>query len=334
MTRFSCFTHHVNDSQAESFSTSMQGTHNGSTICRTNLDFEKYVRLRFCHCSEYRNPNQSSSFSLPTTLRLSGSMLLLTTDPDSAYYHTVVMHLFRPFLKVDLTNSKVSPRDICTSCARNGTSLMGTHRRIYGLRRVPVVSTHILLSTSIIHMLTLPNSLSAQDLALSITCLREMSSNYAFCTRCLHIIMTLSQQWNIQLPSGIAQIAYNLPPEVPKSLPDPQGSGFPLTLYPSAPDLSQQHTNSHIQDSPNGFPFAAVKCNPTPFATSAYLFWSPFPNFGAPLQAHRSPMDILAMIDVPINDWNQWSRDGFRRAQLEDPMLGPPTYNHINGPWA
>lgn len=86
---------------------------------------------------------------------------------------------------------------------------MGTYRQIYGLRRVPVLATHILLLTSIIHLLNLPSPLSAQDFTLNITCLRGITTNHAFATRCLDIIMALSPQWNIHLPPEIAQIVYD-----------------------------------------------------------------------------------------------------------------------------
>ncbi|CAF9926531.1 MAG: hypothetical protein ALECFALPRED_003464 [Alectoria fallacina] len=252
-----------------------------------------------------------------------------------AYYHTVVLHLFRPFLKVDLKNSQVSPRDICTSCARKAASLFGTYRQIFGLRRVPLIATHILLSTSIIHLLNLPNASSARDLALSITCLREISANHAFANRSLDIVMALSQQWNIHLPSEVAQMAYDLPPEVPMSLLDPQRCGSATTYLSSVSDHSQQQDHIHTRDVANGFPFSAVINSPRPFATPADMFWSPFTDHSVPLQAHQQndPMDISAMLDVPNNDFDQLSRDGFRVAQFEDPFLGPPAYNHINDHW-
>lgn len=251
-----------------------------------------------------------------------------------AYYHTVVLHLFRPFLKVDLANSKISPRDICTSCASTGSSIFGTYRQLYGLRRVPLTATHILLSTSIIHLLDLPNASSAQDLFLSVTCLRGISANHAFAVRSLHIIMALSRKWNIHLPSEVAQIAYDLPPEIPTSLPDPQGSGNALGHLSSTLDHYQQQ-NIHTKDVTNGVPFSAVKNSPRPFATPADMFWSPFPDHSVPLQAHlqNGPMDISAMLDVPNNDWDQLSRDGFRVAQLGDPIFDPPAYGHLNDHW-
>ena len=101
------------------------------------------------------------------------------------------------------------------------------------------------------------------------------------------------------------------------------------------PDLSQQEDDIYTKDVASGFPFSAVKNSPRPFATPADMFWSPFPDHSVPLQAHQQngPMDISAMLDVPNNNWDQLSRDGFRVAQLGVPLLGPPAYDHINGHW-
>ncbi len=333
MTLSSCSTRRVTDLRARSFLTFMQDTHDGSTTSQTNSDWGKYLHLTFSCCSKSRNLMHLRLFSLSCCACLWNG-LLFTTNSDSAYYHTVVLHLFRPFLKVDLTNSKISPRDICTSCARNGASIIGKYRQIYGLRRVPLIATHILLSTSIIHLLNLPNPSSAQDLALSITCLREMSANHDFATRGLDIVMALSKQWNIHLPSEVVQIAYDLPPKVPTSVPDPQGYRAALTHLSSESNNSQHQDMFHVKDVVSGFPFSAVHNIPRPFAT-ADMFWSPFPDHSVPLRAHQQsgPMAISAMLDVPTNESDQLSRDGFRVAQLGDPILGPPAYNNINGDW-
>ena len=334
MTLSSCSTRHVSDLRARSFLTFMPGTRDGSTICQTNSGCGKFLHLTFSCCSKCRNLMRLQTLPF-LCCACRWNISLLSTDYDSAYYHTVVLHLFRPFLKVDLTNSKVSPRDICTSCANNATSLVGTYRQIYGLRRVPIIATHILLSTSIIHLLNLPNLSSAQNLALNITCLHGISANHAFAIRSADIIMALSRQWNIHLPSEVTQIAYDLPPEVPASLQDPQASGNGFTYLSSVPDDAQQQDNVHPKDVTIGLPFSAVKNSPRPFATPADMFWSPFPDHSVPLQAHEQngPMDISAMLDVPNNGWDQLSRDGFRVAQLGDPILSPPAYSHINSHW-
>lgn len=39
------------------------------------------------------------------------------------------------------------------------------------------------------------------------------------------------------------------------------------------------------------------------------------------------------MLDVPNNDWDQLSRDGFTMAQLEDPTLRSLIHNHVNSHW-
>lgn len=141
--------------------------------------------------------------------------------------------------------------------------------------------------------------------------------------------MALSRQWSIHLPSEITQIAYDLPPEVPTSLSDPQVAS---THIPCVPDSSQQEDNFYAKDVAGLFPFSAVKNSPRPFTTPADMFWSPFPDHSVPLQAHETngPMDISAMLDNPNNDWNQFTRDGFRVA---DPVLGPLAYDNINGHW-
>lgn len=314
-----CSTRLVSDLRARSFLTFMQDTRGGSGICPTLSDCRIFLRLRFSFCSKCGFPCSLTWINSP-----------------SAYYHTMILHLFRPFLKVDLTNSKISPRDICTSCARNVGSLIGTYRQIYGLRRVPLIATHILLSTSIIHLLNLPNPSSGQDLTLSITCLREISANHRCAIRSLHIVMALSQQWNVHLPSEVAQIAFESSPEIPTNLPDPQGYGNTLTHLFSVPDRSQQPGIIHAKDMANGFPFSAIVNSPSPCATPADMFWSPFPDHSVPLQAHQQngPMDISAMLDVPNNDWDQLSRDGFRLAKFRDPITGIPAYDHIDGQWA
>ena len=329
MKLFSCFTPRVSDIRARSYLISMQDTRNGSTLYRTDLDYGKSPHLICLYYSKYGNSGVSSCF---IRLHLPRNRSLFPADPDSAYYHNVVLHLFRPFLKVDLKNSKISPRDICISCARNAASLIGDYRQIYGLRRVPLITTHILLSISIIHLLNVPNPSAVQDLDLCITCLRESSRNHVFANRAVHVIMALSHQWDIQLPPEIIQRAHDLPSEIRANLTDPQVSGYPFTHLSSVTGQSQQD-NLYTKDHAYGFPPSAVKNSPTPLAASTDMFWSPFPNSCVPLQAHEQsgPMDISAMLDVPHNSWDQLSRDGFMMAQLGDPIPDPP---HINGNWA
>jgi hypothetical protein len=68
-------------------------------------------------------------------------------------YHTIIVHLFRPMLKVDLVHSDVHPRDICTEAANNVSAIVRTYRRFYDFRVAHLVIPHILLSVCIVHLL-------------------------------------------------------------------------------------------------------------------------------------------------------------------------------------
>ena len=122
------------------------------------------------------------------------------------------------------------------------------------------------------------------------------------------------------------------------SLPDPLGSRFPLMHRSTVRDYAQQQPQTDIsKDLVNGIPFSAMKNRLKPLATPAAnrFFWSPFADFSVPLQAHQQngPMDISAMLDGPGNERDRLSRDGFRMAQLEDPIINSPAYNDLNGQW-
>ncbi len=260
------------------------------------------------------------------------------------YYHTVVLHLFRPFLKVDLTNSRLSPREICTSCAEYTASLLSTYRQTYGLRRVTVLMAHITLSSSIIHLLNLPNPSASRNLSLSISSLRELSTAHAFATRCVHIITSLATQWNISLPVEISLrntgAGKSLRVESAFDLPQPQSSPRAESYPSQVSDHAQPQDQANVRNIATETPMAEVRTSPRPSTTSstqADLFWSPFPDQSLPLQAHHTggPMDISAMLDVP-NEWDQLNRDGFRVASTNESMLAPLTYNHVgnaNSPW-
>lgn len=97
------------------------------------------------------------------------------------------LHLFRSFLKVDLVNSKTSPREVRTLCANNIASLLSRYRDVYCL---PLVS-HIILTSAIIDFLNFPDAAAVHNIVLNIKSLREIPINHAFATRSLHILMAL-----------------------------------------------------------------------------------------------------------------------------------------------
>lgn len=227
-----------------------------------------------------------------------------------------MLHLFRPFLKVDITTSSLDPRKICAECASKIAISVSKYRRTYGLRRVPIVMTHCIFASSIVHLINLPKPSDAHDLAQSLVALREMSSNHAFAIRYIGIVFALAKQWNIHLPDGVAQ--YNLPPVNAHSSQDYLG-------YPSPSSSNQSQPQDQILGSciANELPFAAVRSSPRTFTQPAEMFWTPFKGQSVPLHAPEpqatGPMDISAMLAWDLN------RDGFQVANFGD-FLGPPLY--------
>ena len=68
------------------------------------------------------------------------------------YYHSAVMLLFRPFIRLSIPRSAISPREVCFEAANAITSLLGSYNRLYSLRRTPSFVPHLILTSSIMHL--------------------------------------------------------------------------------------------------------------------------------------------------------------------------------------
>ncbi|KAK4496228.1 hypothetical protein PRZ48_012208 [Zasmidium cellare] len=123
------------------------------------------------------------------------------------YYYGCVLHLFRPYIKLDLRAANLYPRDTCTFCANEISALMNALRAMYGLRRVTLAVTSHLLSASTIHLLNLPSEEAAAHLSQGLHDLEAMSVNHRFAARAVDIIRSLSSKWKIALPEGAASVA-------------------------------------------------------------------------------------------------------------------------------
>lgn len=245
---------------------------------------------------------------------------------SSIYYHTVIIHLFRPFLKVNLKQSKLDPRNICSESASEIAELLSQYRRVYGLRRVHLMMTHCILASSIIHLINLPKATHSYDLAQGFSALEEISSNHEFARRYLKIIIALARQWSIPLPHELA--LYDLPPVNSSS-----SQGY--LGYPS-PGLSN---NSLYQDYAvgnciaNELPFTAIKNSPGTFAQPQEMFWTPVKNQNVPLHASSGfaqatrPMDMNNLIGWDLNN------AGFVMADFGNDLLDPIDWDrssHVN----
>ena len=248
----------------------------------------------------------------------------------SLFYHTAVLHLFRPFLKVDLTNSAVSPREVCAACAAKVASLLRDYRKVYGLRRQCLILCHITLSSSIIYLINLPDPTAVADLKTAVTVLKEMSTSHAFANRILDIIGRLAKQWNKKLPVEIQQ-AVSSPKysSTPTVLTERDANIYQTPSVGANATYGLEGLEREKSTNDSASFQAPIKDSPKPVTNTLDLFWSPFPDVSLPLSVLQpsGPMDIMSVVDNQEgNEWMRLSRDGFKFAGGFDPSVGAPEF--------
>jgi len=114
------------------------------------------------------------------------------------YYHTAILLLFRPFVKLNITGSGVSPRDLCTQAANTISILLKSYSDLYTLERTPSFVPYFVLASTITHVITLGNEEAGPEhIQAAIADLRQMASCHGFANRALNIIRFLLAHWNV-----------------------------------------------------------------------------------------------------------------------------------------
>lgn len=67
-------------------------------------------------------------------------------------YHFAILQLFRPFVKLRIVGSKVSPSDVCHQAADAIQGLLKSFSQLYTLRRAPSLTTSLILASAISHL--------------------------------------------------------------------------------------------------------------------------------------------------------------------------------------
>lgn len=123
---------------------------------------------------------------------------------SSMLYWCVIVHLFRPMLKVDLLHSDVHPQDKCIEAANKVSEIARLYRRLYDFRTAHLVITHILLSVSIVHLLySKDNPVSRRNLVEGLQGLEAMHKCHYFGARSFRIIHGLAKTWNLPFPEEL-----------------------------------------------------------------------------------------------------------------------------------
>ncbi|KAI9648945.1 hypothetical protein NHQ30_001511 [Ciborinia camelliae] len=200
--------------------------------------------------------------SIPTALRL-GHNFTPAVLFSHMYYHYAILLLFRPFIKLSLIGSGVSPRDVCNQAADAISTLARSYADLYTLRRTPSFVPHFILAASITHLVTLGNNKTGTEKVLQgIADLKDMAICHGFSGRAFNILRHLAKKWSIEVPG------------------DSKNEVGSDTLYyqdrPSSVSLNQFCTKVDESDMMRGIGLANEEENP--------LFW-PFPMQGRPLMA-------------------------------------------------
>ena len=128
----------------------------------------------------------------------------------SMFFHLLYIHLFRPFLKYNLSNSPlpshVSPRKVCSQAAGSISKLMRLYKRTYGLRQICNIAVYMVHSACTIHLLNLPDKMAKRDIIHGVKHLEEIAEDWLCARRTLSILSVLARKWKIDLPDESATV--------------------------------------------------------------------------------------------------------------------------------
>ena len=114
------------------------------------------------------------------------------------YYHYAILLLFRPFIKLDIVGSGVSPRDVCSQAADAISALVNSYSQLYTLQRTPSFVPYFVLASCITHIVTLGTDRAGpQNLHQGVADLKEMRGCHGFASRGLDILRFLVAHWAI-----------------------------------------------------------------------------------------------------------------------------------------
>lgn len=126
--------------------------------------------------------------------------MLPYSDLSSMYYHYAILLLFRPFIKLNIITSGVSPKDVCTQAADAIQTLVSSYSQLYTLRRTPSFVPYFVLASTISHLVTHGSGATGPEhLHQGISDLSEMTSSHRFAMRARDILHFLAEHWEVEI---------------------------------------------------------------------------------------------------------------------------------------
>jgi hypothetical protein len=175
------------------------------------------------------------------------------------YYHFSILLLFRPFIKLEIIGSGVSPRDVCSQAADAIMTLTNSYSQLYTLRRTPSFVPYFVMAASITHLVTLGTGRSGpENLQQGVADLKTMAACHGSASRARDILRFLAGHWKIEV-----------------TIEDEDGADLAMVCKPQTTSFNQFCPNIDSQDMKSTIkPVQSEEENP--------LFW-PFPMQGRPL---------------------------------------------------
>jgi hypothetical protein len=197
------------------------------------------------------------------------------------YYHFAILLLFRPFIKLDIINSGVSPRDVCNQAAEAIATLVSSYSSLYTLHRTPSFTPYFVLTSSISHLVALGTCNSSPErIHQGIRDLKVMTSCHGFAHRARNILTFLAAHWDIDITINQDNEDGKIEAKVdPKTLARPRSA----SMNRFAPNMQSEDLGTGIKP-------ATLEGSP--------LFW-PFPMQGRPLLGTGEMMEDAGFRIMP-----------------------------------
>lgn len=126
------------------------------------------------------------------------------------FYHLLLIHLYRPFLKYSKAASPlplhVSPRRQCSHAASAISKLLRIYKRSYGFDQISSIAVYIAHTACTIHLLNLPERNARRDIVHGLMHAEEMAERWLCARRTLRILHISANEYHVELPTEAVAI--------------------------------------------------------------------------------------------------------------------------------
>ncbi|POS83075.1 hypothetical protein EPUL_004409 [Erysiphe pulchra] len=156
--------------------------------------------------------------SNPTKIRL-GQIFTPAILFSHIIYHYTILLLFRPLIKVDITNSTISPREVCLEASDAISSLVNSYNQLYTLHHAPALVPYIVLLSSITKLTIYRNSgVDIHTFREGIDSLQLMTSSNATAFFGLNILPYLAEHEGVLNGLDLYEEGFEQNKEIQKNL--------------------------------------------------------------------------------------------------------------------